>query len=148
MGFFLKADLGVCPLFSLFIAVPAIFSIFTPGEPLAVFKIAGFSLVITRQGLSGAGLFLARVVTSVSFAVLLSITTRHFALLKVLRVFKIPQVFVMTFGMCYRYIYLLLRLLKIPILPLKAAAARKSITKEASALWPGISPGFGSALTA
>ena len=31
----------------------------------------------------------------------------------------------MTFGMCYRYIYLLLRLLKIPILPLKAAAARK-----------------------
>ena len=59
--------MGVCSLVLAFIAIPAIFSIFTPGEPLAVFKIAGFSLVITRQGLSGAGLFVARVVTSVSF---------------------------------------------------------------------------------
>ena len=112
LGFFLKRTWVFVPLFSLFVAIPAIFSIFTPGEPLAVFKIAGFSLVITRQGLSGAGLFLARVVTSVSFAVLLSITTRHFALLKVLRVFKIPQVFVMTFGMCYRYIYLFVEIIE------------------------------------
>ncbi len=112
LGFFLKRTWVFVPLFSLFIAVPAIFSIFTPGEPLAIFKIAGVSLVITRQGLSGAALFLARVVTSVSFAVLLSITTRHFALLKVLRVFKIPQVFVMTFGMCYRYIYLFVEIIE------------------------------------
>ena len=112
LGFFLKRTWVFVPLFSLFIAVPAIFSIFTPGEPLAVFKIAGFSLVITRQGLSGAGLFLARVVTSVSFAILLSITTRHFALLKVLRVFKIPQIFVLTFGMCYRYIYLFVEIIE------------------------------------
>ena len=44
----------------------------------------------------------------VSFAVLLSITTRHFELLKVLRIFGIPQVFVMVLGICYRYIYLFL----------------------------------------
>ena len=112
LGFFLKRTWVFVPLFSLFVAIPAIFSIFTPGEPLAVFKIAGFSLVITRQGLSGVALFLSRVVTSVSFAVLLSITTRHFALLKVLRVFKIPQVFVMTFGMCYRYIYLFVEIIE------------------------------------
>jgi len=104
--FFLKRTWVFIPLFSLFIAVPALFSVFTPGEAIVTFKIAKASFVITSQGLSGAVLFVMRVVTSVSFAVLLSITTRHFELLRTLRVFKIPQVFVMTLGMCYRYIFL------------------------------------------
>ena len=88
------------------------FSVFTPGEALLTFKAIGFTLIITRQGLQGAVLFVARVVTSVSFVVLLSITTKHFALLKVLRIFKIPQVFVMTIGMCYRYIYLFVEIIE------------------------------------
>lgn len=106
LGFFLKRTWVFIPLFSLFIAIPALFSVFTPGEAIAVFNIFGAHLIITRQGLSGASLFVMRVITSVSFAILLSITTRHFELLKVLRIFKIPQVFVMILGMCYRYIYL------------------------------------------
>jgi len=106
VGFFLKRTWIFIPLFSFFIAVPALFSIFTPGDPIAVFKILGLKLVITRQGLSGALLFVTRVTTSVSFAVVLSMTTKHFELLKALRTFKIPQVFIMTIGMCYRYIYL------------------------------------------
>jgi len=106
MGFFLKRTWIFIPLFSLFIAIPALFSIFSPGEALVSFKIGKLCFVITRQGLFGAALFVTRVVTSVSFAVLLTITTRHFELLKVLRVFKVPQVFVMILGMCYRYIYL------------------------------------------
>ena len=106
MGFFLKRTWIFIPLFSLFIALPAIFSVFTPGETLVTLKMAGLKLIVTRQGLAGAGLFVTRVITSVSFIVLLSITTKHFELLKVLRIFKIPQVFVMTLGMCYRYIFL------------------------------------------
>ena len=106
LGFFLKRTWVFIPLFSLLIAIPALFSVFTPGESLLTFKAAGFTLIITRQGLHGAALFVTRVITSVSFVVLLSITTKHFELLKVLRIFKIPQVFVMTLGMCYRYIYL------------------------------------------
>ncbi len=120
LGFFLRRTWVFIPLFSLFIAIPALFSIFSPGEPLAVFKIAGLRLVVTNQGLSAALLFVARVITSVSFAVLLSITTKHFELLRVLRIFKIPQIFVMTVGMCYRYIYLFIEIIENTYLAIKS----------------------------
>jgi cobalt/nickel transport system permease protein len=112
LGFFLKRTWVFIPLFSLFIAIPALFSIFSPGEALMAIKIAGVNLVMTRQGLSSAELLVIRVVTSVSFVVLLSITTRHFELLKVLRIFGVPQVFVMTVGMCYRYVYLFVEIIE------------------------------------
>lgn len=112
LGFFLKRTWIFIPLFSLLIAIPALFNIVSPGEPLITFKIAGLKLSITRQGLFGATLFLMRVLTSVSFVVLLSITTKHFELLKVLRVLRIPHVFVMTLGMCYRYIYLFVEIIE------------------------------------
>ncbi len=125
LGFFLKRTWVFIPLFSLFIALPALFSFFTPGEALITFKITGIKLAITRQGLSTAALFVMRVTTSVSFAVLLSITTRHFQLLKVLRVFKIPQVFVMTLGMCYRYIYLFVGIIENMYLAIKSRVGNR-----------------------
>ena len=112
LGFFLKRTWIFIPLFSLLIAIPALFNIVTPGDPLITFKIIGLKIIITRQGLLGATLFLMRVITSVSFAVLLSVTTKHFELLKVLRVLRIPHVFVMTLGMCYRYIYLFVEIIE------------------------------------
>jgi len=112
LWFFLKRTWVFIPLFTLFVAIPSLFSAFSPGEALATFKIFGINFIITRQGFQGAVLFVARVITSVSFAVLLSITTRHFQLLKVLRIFKIPQVFVMVIGMCYRYIYLFVEIIE------------------------------------
>jgi len=124
-GFFLKRTLIFIPLFALFIAIPALFSVFTPGEPLTTFKMAGLTLTITRQGLSGAALFVMRVTTSVSFAVLLSLTTRHFELLKVLRVFRVPQVFVMTLGMCYRYIFLFVGIIENTYLAIKSRVGTK-----------------------
>ncbi|MCX5708858.1 MAG: energy-coupling factor transporter transmembrane component T, partial [Candidatus Omnitrophica bacterium] len=42
----------------------------------------------------------------------LSLTTRHFQLLRVLRIFGVPQIFVMTLGMCYRYVYLFVEMLE------------------------------------
>ncbi|MFH0940962.1 MAG: cobalt ECF transporter T component CbiQ [Candidatus Omnitrophota bacterium] len=125
IGFFLKRTWIFIPLFSLFIAIPALFSIFTPGETLAVLRIFGAELVITSQGLSGAVLFVTRVVTCVSFAVLLSLTTKHFELLRVLRVFRIPQIFVMTLGMCYRYIYLFVEILENTYLAIKSRVGTK-----------------------
>lgn len=112
LRFFLKRTWIFIPLFSLFIAVPALFSFFTPGDALLSVKIGGLSIIITKQGLLGALLFVVRVTTAVSFVVLLSITTKHFELLRVLRIFKIPQVFVMTVGMCYRYLYLFVELVE------------------------------------
>jgi len=125
MCFFLKRTWVFIPLFAFFIAIPALFSIVTPGEALVIFKIAGFKLIITRQGLSGAALFVMRVITSVSFVVLLSITTRHFELLRTLRVFKIPQVFVMTLGMCYRYIFLFVEIVEHTYLAIKSRVGVK-----------------------
>jgi cobalt/nickel transport system permease protein len=124
LGFFLKRTWIFIPIFSLFIAIPALFSIFTPGEPIAGFRIAGLTFTVTRQGLFGAGLFVMRVVSSVSFAVLLSITTKHFALLRVLRIAGIPQVFVMILGMCYRYIYLFAELVENTYLAIKSRVGR------------------------
>ena len=120
MGFFLKRTGVFIPLFSLFIAIPALFNIFTPGETLFTINVIGVKLIITRQGFFGAALFVIRVISSVSFAVLLSITTKHFALLKVLRIFSIPQVFVMTLGICYRYIYLFLEVVENTYLAIKS----------------------------
>jgi len=120
LGFFLKRTWIFIPLFSLFIAIPALFSIFSPGEPLLSFRIFGAKLMITRQGLAAAALFVMRVLTSVSFVILLGLTTRHFELLRVLRIFRIPQVFVMTLGMCYRYIYLFVETVENTYLAIKS----------------------------
>ncbi|MFH1189191.1 MAG: cobalt ECF transporter T component CbiQ [Candidatus Omnitrophota bacterium] len=143
MGYFLKRTWIFIPLFSLFIAVPALFSAFTPGDTLASFEALGFRLAVTRQGLSVATLFVMRVVTSVSFVILLSMTTRHFELLKALRVFGAPQVFVMILGMCYRYIYLFAQLIENTFLAIKsragtdvrAGAGRRVIAWNIASLW-------------
>ena len=130
LGFFLKRTWVFIPLFSLFVAIPAIFSIFTPGEPLTTVKMAELTLTVTRQGLSGATLFVTRVITSVSFVVLLSITTKHFELLRVLRLFGIPQVFVMTLGMCYRYIFLFIGIIENTHLAVKSRVGTKVHSKR------------------
>jgi cobalt/nickel transport system permease protein len=143
MGFFLKRTWIFIPLFSLFIAIPALFNVFTPGDTLFAIHVLGAKLIITRQGLFGATLFLMRVIASVSFAVLLTITTKHFALLKVLRVFKVPQIFVMTIGMCYRYIYLLLEVVENTYLAIKSRVGtrlhynkgQQVVAWNISALW-------------
>lgn len=112
LGFFLKRTWVFIPLFSLFIAIPALFSVFSPGDALWSIDILGLKLIITQQGLQGAAFFILRVSASVSFVVLLAITTRHNELLRVLYIFRIPQVFVLTIGMCYRYIYLFVEIIE------------------------------------
>jgi len=108
LGFFLKRTWIFIPLFSLMIAIPALFSFVSPGEP--VMSVGAFH--ITQHGIMAASFFVGRVITSVSLVVLLSLTTRHFDLLKALRFFGIPQIFVMVLGICYRYIYLFVEIME------------------------------------
>ncbi|MFH1075197.1 MAG: cobalt ECF transporter T component CbiQ [Candidatus Firestonebacteria bacterium] len=98
IGFFLKRTWIFIPLFSIFIALP----------------------IIITQGVQSASFFILRVLASVSFVVLLSITTRHTELLRVLRIFGVPQVFVLTISMCYRYIFLFIGILENTYLALKS----------------------------
>ncbi len=116
-GFFLLRTWVFIPLFSLCIGLPALFG---PGDPLWSGYFLGIKLVISSQGLFGALIFVMRVLTCVSFVVLLNITTRHFELLKVLRIFKVPQIFVMTLGMSYRYIFLFIEIIQNTYLGIKS----------------------------
>lgn len=125
-AFFLKRTWVFIPLFALFIALPALFDIFSPGEPLLTIRMPGTALVVTREGLISAAFFFVRVLASVSLCVLLVLTTRHYVLLKVLRIFGLPQVFVMTAGMTYRYIYLFIGIIQNTYLAIKSRVGRIS----------------------
>jgi cobalt/nickel transport system permease protein len=115
--FFFKRTWFFIPLFSLGIALPAIF---IPGEALYSWQVWGVKLMVSRQGLGAAAIFVMRVVTCVSWVVLLNLTTRHLELLKVLVIFKIPQVFIMILGMCYRYVHLFTGIIQDTYLAIKS----------------------------
>ncbi len=103
LGLFLKRILIFIPIFTAVIAIPALFV--TPGEPLVT---VGTKVIITEQGARTAGLLVLRVTDSLSFGVLLILTTRWTNILAALRWFRVPSLFVAILGMTYRYILLLL----------------------------------------
>ena len=117
---FLKRTLFFIPVFSLFIVLPSVFDFVTPGEAVLSFVLFGWHLTVTRQGLASAGILLMRVLDSVSLCALLMLTTRHHALLKTLRMFKVPQLFIMILAMTWRYIYLLLDIVQKSFLAIKS----------------------------
>lgn len=84
------------------IAVPAVF--LTPGRP--VYRT--LHLVVTAQGLTTAGYLILRVETAATLALLIVFTTPWSHVLKALRVFRVPIVFVVILGMTCRYILLML----------------------------------------
>jgi len=98
LGYFLKRTLLFMPLFTVMVAAPA----FLYGDR------------------AGAVFLILRVTTSVSFVLLLSLVTRQSALLKGLRGLGVPLVFVMTIGMCYRYIYLFAGIIEKTLLAVKS----------------------------
>ncbi len=121
VSFFLRRVWLVLPLFVGVIALPATLNLFTPGETVFTF----FSLdrayqagpyfiprdiSLTRQGISAALLLIGRVATSLSFVLLLILTTPWASLLKALRSLLVPQIYVQTLGMALRYLLLLARI--------------------------------------
>jgi cobalt ECF transporter T component CbiQ len=97
------------PIFTMVIVVPATLSFVTPGHivvPLGNWW--GSPVGLTRQGLTSAALIVSRVATSISFAVLLALTTPWSRLLSALQALHVPRVFVLVTGMAYRYIFYLL----------------------------------------
>ena len=66
------------------------------------------NLDITAQGLRTATYLILRVETCSTLAMLLVFTTPWTHVLKALRVFRVPVVFVVVLGMTFRYILLLL----------------------------------------
>jgi cobalt/nickel transport system permease protein len=114
LGHYLRRVWLFIPLFTLIIALPAMFNFIVPGKPLFVILSKGESLgpfvspwtiSITTPGLQGAILFILRTGTAVSIVTLLALTTRWTDLLASLQSLKLPTAFVMILGMTYRYVF-------------------------------------------
>jgi cobalt ECF transporter T component CbiQ len=97
--------LGI-PLFSGVVILPSIF--FVGGHELFHIPLGFYTLTATTEGIRAACVFVLRVAVSVSFAVLLVLTTRWADILKSLRFFRVPAIFVLILSMTYRYIFLVL----------------------------------------
>lgn len=117
------------------IALPATLNLFTPGESvLTLFslnqahQIGPYSIPqdisLTRQGISAALLLVGRVATSLSFVLLLVLTTSWASLLKALRSLWVPQIYVQTLGMTLRYLMLLSQLVQEMCLAKKSRTLR------------------------
>ncbi len=99
------------PMFAGIVALPSLFLI--GGKPLLdVARIGPVHLAITANSLMSFVIFVSRVTASVTLAALLVVTTRWSDLLKAMRVFRVPEVFIVVLGMTYRYIFLLLKALE------------------------------------
>jgi len=123
VGFFIKRVWLFIPVFAGIIAVPMIFNVFLPGDPLIPVAYLGpgahlgpFSLpesiFITKQGSMAAVIFTMRVATCVSAVVLLFLTTPQQILFKSLRTVGVPKLYVLTLQMTYRYIFLFMELIR------------------------------------
>jgi cobalt/nickel transport system permease protein len=98
------------PLFTLVIAVPALFNIVTPGRELFNINLYFISLSITYEGIIYFMQFTLRVATIISFLILLLLTTRWDDILIGLGQMHMPEIFIAIINMTYRYIVLLIEL--------------------------------------
>jgi cobalt/nickel transport system permease protein len=133
--FFIKRVWLFIPIFSAIIALPVIFNIFFPGDPLIQLTYLGpdahmgpfplpESIYITRQGVYAASTFIVRVATCVSAIVLLFLTTPQQMLFKAVRSVGVPRIYVLTLSMAYRYIFLLTDLVREMYIAKKARTIR------------------------
>ena len=96
--FFIKRVWFFIPMFTLLIALPAVF----------------------MYGIFPAVIFVLRVATCVSLAVLVTITTRHADILRSLRSIGIPELFIQVLDMTYRYIFFFIKIFEEMHLSLKS----------------------------
>ncbi len=104
-------------LFGFLVALPATFNIITRGEIiLPVVRLSEphqfwiYSIPreigITREGLHGVLLLTSRVLNSVAVSLLVISTTSFPHIIKALKVFRIPDAFLMIITLSYKYIYI------------------------------------------
>lgn len=109
LGFFVKRVWLFIPIFTGIVVLPATLSVVTSGDVvLTLWTSNGYPQGFTSQGLRAAGLIISRVAVSISFVVLLTVTTPWTRLLAALRGIGAPRIFVLVTGMAYRYIFYLL----------------------------------------
>lgn len=109
LSYFIKRVWLFIPIFTGIVVLPATFSFITHGHIVVPMgQWFGHRVGITSQGLRSAGLIVIRVATSISFMVLLALTTTWTRLLAALRALLLPRMFILVLGMAYRYVFHLL----------------------------------------
>jgi len=117
---FLKRVWLVIPVFVGIMALPATLNLFTPGEVVwkiwqldRSYQVGPYAIPaaigITNQGMSAALFLIGRVGASLSFVLLLTLTTSWVEILKAVRSLRVPQIYVQTLSMALRYLMLLAR---------------------------------------
>jgi len=109
LSYFVKRVWLFVPIFTGIVVLPATFSFVTHGHivvPLG--RWFGHPVGLTSQGLRAASLIVIRVATSISFVVLVALTTTWTRLLAALRALLMPRMFILVLGMAYRYVFHLL----------------------------------------
>lgn len=131
----------VIPIFTGIMILPSLFSWVREGDPLWVIwrfqnplHLGLFNLspvlAVTKQGVAGGILLISRVGISVSIAVVLTLSTRWGDILRALRSFLVPRIFVTALEMTYRYIYVLIQAMEEIFIARKARDAGQSSSKE------------------
>jgi cobalt/nickel transport system permease protein len=150
--FFIKRVWLFIPIFAGIIALPMVFNVFFPGDLLIQLAYLGpgaslgpFSLpesiFVTKQGVNMAIIFTMRVATCVSSVVLLFITTPQQVLFKSLRSVGVPKIYVLTLEMAYRYIFLLMDMVR-EMYTAKKARTIKSRSMFEEQKWVGGRMGY------
>jgi len=130
LKFFIARVWIFIPLFAGVVALPSVLSAVTPGKVLVGTTIRGHEISVTYEGVRGASVFVLRVAVSVSFAVLLTLTTKWSALLRALSMFRVPSIFILTLEMAYRYIFLLIKTANEMHLAKKSRTIKKESAKD------------------
>lgn len=91
-------------IFTGIIILPIVF--ITPGDE--IFRFPWVNLAVSKQGIGSAAFLISRVETTVTLSLVLILSTLWTHILKSLRVFGVPVIFVVILAMTYRYIYVIL----------------------------------------
>jgi cobalt ECF transporter T component CbiQ len=110
LGFFVRRVWLFVPIFTGVVVVPGTL----------------WNFGVNAQSLTAAGLIVARVATSISLVVLLTLTTPWYRLLAGLRGLRAPRLFVAVLAMAYRYVFLLLG----SVTDMYTARKARTVTRE------------------
>jgi cobalt/nickel transport system permease protein len=113
---FYRKIIGLTFFFGFFIAFPAAFNLVTPGEviiPVATLsKAYDFwiyhiprEIGLTRQGIEGVVMLCLRVMNSLTISLLVIHTTPFHKIIKALKVFRVPETFLLIITLSYKYIF-------------------------------------------
>jgi cobalt ECF transporter T component CbiQ len=104
-------------IFGFLLALPSAFNVITPGEivlPLLHFEMGrtlGYltlpqEIGLTDEGIRRVAMLSLRVMNSLSVSLLVFATTSFMDFLKALKILRVPDVFLMTIALSYKYIFI------------------------------------------